>query len=333
MAAAGAFLALLANSAPCALKLGEHARAANLATAAGDPRLRLRARAVQEGDGPPGARAGHVGRRRRRRRDVQEAQLRGLTAPDFDAIMRKAGRTSIGALGDGHEPRMFVMLGLRLSTVARTWRGFDASSSSSLPPVDRRDGRATTSSGAPPRPPRRRRTFRERRKGGSGDTAEDVQRPDRPDTRTCTAWSTCQRYDGGKTLLMYAAGSTSPRCARDAGRHAGEGRRSASEARGRGRRDWAGRLMEHPEDPVDSRLGRRCGRRGWTPLMVALMMKDDAPKENVGAKPMGEGATGGPGHRWGFSAARWVARNVDELSLHRRRCLTRRARGGAPAPV
>ena len=34
----------------------------------GDPRLRLRARAVQEGDGPPGARAGRVGRRRRRRR-------------------------------------------------------------------------------------------------------------------------------------------------------------------------------------------------------------------------------------------------------------------------
>ena len=70
----------------------------------------------------------------------EEAQLRGLTAPDFDAIMRKAGRTSVGALGDGHEPRMFVMLGLRLSDGAENLaRIRGVGESGSLPHVDRRD--------------------------------------------------------------------------------------------------------------------------------------------------------------------------------------------------
>ena len=140
-AAERALLALLANSAQCALKLGEHARAAKLATAAlgihvcaSEPALfkKVMVRLALAKDASGDADAAVA--------TCEEAQLRGLSASDFDAIMRKAGRTSVGTLGDGHEPRMFVMLGLRLSDGAENLaRIRGVVESGSLPHVDRRD--------------------------------------------------------------------------------------------------------------------------------------------------------------------------------------------------
>ena len=140
-AAERALLALLANSAQCALKLGEHARAAKLATAAlgihvcaSEPALfkKVMVRLALARDASGDADAAVA--------TCEEAQLRGLTASDFDAILRKAGRTSVGALSDGHEPRMFVMLGLRLSDGAENLaRIRGVVESGSLPHIDRRD--------------------------------------------------------------------------------------------------------------------------------------------------------------------------------------------------
>ena len=297
-AAERALLALLANSAQCALKLGEHARAANLATAAlgihvcaSEPALfkKVMVRLALARDASGDADAAVA--------TCEEAQLRGLTAPDFDAIMRKAGRTSVGALGDGHEPRMFVMLGLRLSDGAENLaRIRGVVESGSLPHVDRRDeagnnilwGTLHALHGA----------VEPSGKGEAGDTAGAAGAAGEGCVPTlaylyAAGADPCQRYDGGKTPLMYAAGSghvAAVRATLDAMR----ARRRAinAEARRDGGDAWTRsveRLMEHPEDPESIRdWVDVADDGGWTPLMVALMMKDDAPKENVGAKPMGE---------------------------------------------
>lgn len=300
-AAERALLALLANSAQCALKLGEHARAANLATAAlgihvcaSEPALfkKVMVRLALARDTSGDADAAVA--------TCEEAQLRGLTAPDFDAIMRKAGRTSVGALGDGHEPRMFVMLGLRLSDGAENLaRIRGVVESGSLPHVDRRDeagnnilwGTLHALHGAV-------EPSANGGKGEAGDTAGEGCAAGEGCVPTlaylyAAGADPCQRYDGGKTPLMYAAGSghvAAVRATLDAMR----ARRRAinAEARRDGGDAWTRsveRLMEHPEDPESIRdWVDVADDGGWTPLMVALMMKDDAPKENVGAKPMGE---------------------------------------------
>jgi len=281
-AAERALLALLANSAQCALKLGEHARAANLATAAlgihvcaSEPALfkKVMVRLALARDASGDAVAAVA--------TCEEAQLRGLTASDFDAILRKAGRTSVGALSDGHEPRMFVMLGLRLSDGAENLaRIRGVVESGSLPHIDRRDeagnnilwGTLHALSGA------------------GGDTAGEGCVPTLAYLYACGA-DPCQRYDGGKTPLMYAAGSghvSAVRATLDAMR----ARRRAINAEAR--RDGGNPDVEHIEHPDGDPESIRdwvnvADDNGWTPLMVALMMKDDVqPKENVGAKPMDE---------------------------------------------
>ena len=71
---------------------------------------------------------------------VTEAQLRGMDADEFAAIAQKAGKDKQGVLREGLEMRMFIMLSLRLSAGAENVdRMKGLLRSGDLPHVDRRD--------------------------------------------------------------------------------------------------------------------------------------------------------------------------------------------------
>lgn len=205
-------LTLLANSAQCALKAGNPSGAAafcrdalKLSACTADAtmfkkvlvRLALAHDALGETD-----RALAV---------VAEAHIRGLRADEFDAINRRAKDPAPdGELPAGVEMRMFIMLALRLSAgpenLARI-RG--VLQSGQLPHVDRRDEVGNNVLWGVLQ--------------ALGIAPEDVPEPapdgDAHDNRGGEASVPTlalllqagadprQRYDGGKTPLMYAAGS------------------------------------------------------------------------------------------------------------------------------
>jgi hypothetical protein len=143
---------------------------------------------------------------------VTEAQLRGLDADEFDAFAKKAKKDKQGVLREGVEMRMFVMLSLRLSSGAENLDRMRALlQSGDLPHVDRRDevgnnvlwGVLNALTIVDDEVP-------DRAADGSGDPN------DNRGGESCVPMlalllsagaDSNQRFEDGRTPLMYAAGS------------------------------------------------------------------------------------------------------------------------------
>ena len=264
-AAERALLALLANSAQCALKLGDHQSAIDLATDAlgihacpSEPglfkKLMVRLALARDAAGDTDAAIA----------TCEEAQLRGMHATEFDDIMRAAKRTNLGALHDGQEPRMFVMLGLRLSNGAENLaRIRGVVENGQLPHVDRRDEGGNNILWGTLQALAIDESTNEKLAGAGGPGCVPTLA-----YLYAAGADPCQRYDGGKTPLMFTAGSGIVDAV-VATLEAMRSRRKAlnAEVPGSNPPGDASSIAEWVDVADDG---------GWTPLMVSLMTKDEA---------------------------------------------------------
>ena len=272
-AAERALLALLANSAQCALKLGDHQSAIDLATDAlgihacpSEPglfkKLMVRLALARDAAGDTDAAIA----------TCEEAQLRGMHATEFDDIMRAAKRTNLGSLHDGQEPRMFVMLGLRLSNGAENLaRIRGVVENGQLPHVDRRDEGGNNILWGTLQALAIDESTNEKLAGAGGPGCVPTLA-----YLYAAGADPCQRYDGGKTPLMFVAGSGIVDAV-VATLEAMRSRRKALNAEVPGSNPTGDASSNPPGDASSiAEWVDVADDGGWTPLMVSLMTKDEA---------------------------------------------------------
>jgi hypothetical protein len=272
-AAERTLLALLANSAQCALKLGDHQSAIDLATDAlgihacpSEPglfkKVMVRLALARDAAGDTDAAIA----------TCEEAQLRGMHATEFDDIMRAAKRTNLGALHDGQEPRMFVMLGLRLSNGAENLaRIRGVVENGQLPHVDRRDEGGNNILWGTLQALAIDESTNEKLAGAGGPGCVPTLA-----YLYAAGADPCQRYDGGKTPLMFVAGSGIVDAV-VATLEAMRSRRKALNAEVPGSNPTGDASSNPPGDASSiAEWVDVADDGGWTPLMVSLMTKDEA---------------------------------------------------------
>ena len=271
-AAERALLALLANSAQCALKLGDHQSAIDLATDAlgihacpSEPglfkKLMVRLALARDAAGDTDVAIA----------TCEEAQLRGMHATEFDDIMRAAKPTNLGSLHDGQEPRMFVMLGLRLSNGAENLaRIRGVVENGQLPHVDRRDEGGNNILWGTLQALAIDESTNEKLAGAGGPGCVPTLA-----YLYAAGADPCQRYDGGKTPLMFTSGSGIVDAV-VATLEAMRSRRKALNAEVPGSNPTGDASNPTGDASSIAEWVDVADDGGWTPLMVSLMTKDEA---------------------------------------------------------